>query len=113
MNQTAAVWLLIIVAALLANLPFINEKIFGLLALRSQPIKSFLIRVIELLVLYALIGLVGWLIESSLGNVFRQKWQFYVTTLTLFLVMGFPGFIYRYLLRRQQVNPTPIEKFPG
>jgi len=100
MNQTAAVWLLIIVAALLANLPFINERILGVLTLRGLPVKSFLVRLIELLVLYALIGLVGWAIESSLGNVFKQKWQFYVTTLTLFLVMGFPGFVYRYLLRK-------------
>ncbi len=100
MNQTAAVWLLIIVAALLANLPFINDRLLGVLTLRVMPVKSFLVRLIEMLVLYALIGLVGWAIESSLGNVFKQKWQFYVTTLTLFFVMGFPGFVYRYLLRK-------------
>lgn len=100
MNQTAAVWLLIIVSALLANLPFINEKLMGVMAMRALPVKSFFIRLIEMLVLYVLIGLVGWAIESTLGNVFKQKWQFYVTTLTLFFVMGFPGFVYRYLLRK-------------
>ena len=107
MNQTAAVWLLIMVAALLANLPFINERLLGVFALRSVPIKSFFVRLIELLLLYAMIGLVGWAIESSLGNVFKQKWQFYVTTLTLFFVMGFPGFVYRYLLRKN-IDKTAV-----
>ncbi len=109
MNQTAAVWLLIILAALLANLPFINEKLFGVLGMRTHPVKSFLIRVVELLILYAFIGLIGWALESSIGNVFNQKWQFYVTTLTLFLVMGFPGFVYRYLLLKHQPKPTALE----
>lgn len=102
MNQTAAVWLLIVLAAMLANLPFINERLFGFISLPRLQVKPFWLRLVELLVLYVLIGLIGWAIESSLGNVFRQKWQFYVTTLTLFLVMGFPGFVYRYLLRKQE-----------
>ena len=106
MNQTAAVWLLILLAALLANLPFVNEKLFGLISMGARSIKSLWIRLFELLVLYALIGLIGWAIEASLGNVFRQKWQFYVITLTLFLVLGFPGFVYRYLLKRSPLKPV-------
>jgi hypothetical protein len=35
-----------------------------------------------------------------IGNAFTQKWEFYATTFTLFLVMAFPGFVLRYLLRR-------------
>lgn len=106
MNQSAAVWLLILLAALLANLPFVNERLFGLISLGARSVKSFLIRLGELLVFYVLIGLIGWALEAAIGNVFRQKWQFYVITLTLFLVLGFPGFVYRYLLRRSPLKPV-------
>jgi hypothetical protein len=47
-----------------------------------------------------LIGAVGFTFERMIGNVFAQRWEFYATTLTLFLVMAFPGFVLRYLLRR-------------
>jgi hypothetical protein len=35
-----------------------------------------------------------------IGNVFTQRWEFYAITLSLFVVMAFPGFVFRYLLRR-------------
>jgi hypothetical protein len=35
-----------------------------------------------------------------IGNVFVQRWEFYATTFTLFVVMAFPGFVLRYLLKR-------------
>jgi hypothetical protein len=47
-----------------------------------------------------LVGLVGLTLERVIGNAFTQKWEFYATTFTLFLVMAFPGFVLRYLLRR-------------
>jgi membrane protein YqaA with SNARE-associated domain len=98
MNQNAAIWLLLVLAFAAANLPFFNERIFGMFALKGP--KPFVVRVIELLVLYVLIGAVGFTFERMIGNVFAQRWEFYATTLTLFLVMAFPGFVLRYLLRR-------------
>jgi len=47
-----------------------------------------------------LIGVVGWAFESALGNVFPQNWEFFAITLTLFAVLAFPGFVFRYLLKR-------------
>ncbi len=98
MNQHAAIWLLLVLAFAAANLPFLNERVFGLYALKGA--KPFLVRVLELIVLYLLIGIVGMTLERMIGNAFPQKWEFYATTFTLFLVMAFPGFVVRYLLKR-------------
>lgn len=102
MSQSAAVWLLILIALAAANLPFINERLFALIPLGAEPQrdKSFLLRVIELIVLYGLVGLLGFLFESTIGNPFRQRWEFYAITFSLFVVLAFPGFIVRYLMRR-------------
>jgi hypothetical protein len=62
--------------------------------------KSFLLRLCEVLVFYCLIGLLAFAFEASMGNAFQQGWEFYVITLSLFLVMAYPGYVYRYLLRR-------------
>jgi hypothetical protein len=40
------------------------------------------------------------LLESNAGNAFSQGWQFYAVTVCLFLVLAFPGFIFRYLRRK-------------
>jgi hypothetical protein len=114
MNQTVAIWLLIAIALIAANLPFINERLFGLIPLGSvrtdttdsgtaqsvQKDKSFWLRLVELLVLYGLVGLLGYLFESTIGNSFKQRWEFYAITFSLFVVLAFPGFVVRYLMRR-------------
>jgi TRAP-type mannitol/chloroaromatic compound transport system permease large subunit len=53
-----------------------------------------------MLVLYFLVLGVARLLESRLGNVPDQEWQFYAVTTCLFLVLAFPGFVLRYLKRR-------------
>jgi len=102
MNQNAAVWLLIVLAVVAANLPFINERLFALFPIRSFEggIKPFWIRLVEFFVWFGVIGLIGTLFESMIGNQFVQRWEFYVTGLTLFVVLAFPGFVLRYLLKR-------------
>jgi hypothetical protein len=55
----------------------------------------------ELLALYLLVGGVGMLLENSLSQNAPQGWEFYAVTLTLFITLGFPGFVYRYLLRHK------------
>ncbi len=85
--------------AVLANLPFFTESVFGVKRLKSGG-KPLAVRLLELLALYLLVLGVARLIESSQGNAFPQGWQFYATTVCLFLVLGFPGFVFRYLRRR-------------
>lgn len=102
MNQSAAVWLLILLAVVAANLPFINERLLAVVSVKSfaEGIKPFWVRVLELLFWYGVIGLLGMLFERMIGNTFAQRWEFYVTALSLFVVLAFPGFVVRYLLKR-------------
>ncbi|MGI4847005.1 MAG: DUF2818 family protein [Janthinobacterium lividum] len=116
MDLTAAVWLVILLALFGANLPFLNERLFGLFKLPSQhkggvngsagdqylflP-KPFWLRAIEMLVLYSLVGLLAWVIESRMGNAFTQHWEFFASTGCLFIVAAYPGFIWRYLRKQR------------
>ena len=83
-----------------ANLPFINERLLGVISLQKYPIKSFWIRLLELAVFYFLAGGLGFYLESSAGNRFEQKWEFYAITVCLMIVFAFPGFVYRYLRKK-------------
>ena len=85
--------------AVLANFPFFTESVLGVKRLKAGA-KPFFVRLLELLVLYLFVIGIGRLLESSQGNAFPQGWQFYATTACLFLVLGFPGFVFRYLRRR-------------
>ncbi len=87
--------------AFFANFPFVTESLFGIVRLK-QGGKPGLVRIVELLVLYAILLGIARLIEASQGNAFPQGWQFYAVTVCLFLVLGFPGFVYRYLRRRSE-----------
>lgn len=98
MNTSGAVWLVILVALLAANLPFLNNR---WLAIGPRaPSKSLAHRLAELLVFYLLVGGLGLALEQHQGQIYPQGWVFYATTGTLFLTLAFPGFVWRYLMRR-------------
>src|SRR3546814_7671807 len=92
--------------------------VFGLAALllafpgwrnRGHAIhKSFLARLLELLVFYGLIGTLGFAFEINIGNAFSPTWEFYAITLSLFLVLGYPGFVFRYLMRHSKPKQKPL-----
>lgn len=98
MGHTAEVWLVIGVALVAANLPFVNERLF-VLGPRRDP-KSLGWRVLELLLLAALALGLGLLIEARIGQRHAQGWEFYAAAGCLFLTFAFPGFVWRYLRRR-------------
>lgn len=100
MTATSYSWFVIGLAALAANLPFLNERLFGVLALPAFPHKPFWLRLLEMTVLYFAVGGVAWLLESRIGGVFSQRWEFYAITACLFLVLAFPGYVFRYLRKR-------------
>jgi hypothetical protein len=100
MDVSLSSWLVILLAVLAANLPFINERVFGVLPWRSTA-KPFWLRLLELFVLYLALGLIAFVLEARMGNRFRQGWEFYAVTGCLFIVLAYPGFVHRYLRRRQ------------
>ena len=104
MTQSVAVWLLIALALVSANLPFLSERILAVLPYRrggAPAVKPFWLRLLEVPVFYLLTGAVGHAFEGALGNRFTQGWEFYVITLCLYLVLAYPGFVFRYLYRRR------------
>lgn len=98
MTQTASIWLVIVVAFCAANLPFLSQRVLGVVAI-ARP-KSLGVRLLELVVLYFLSGALGLLLEKRAGQIAPQTWEFYAITATLFITLAFPGFVYRYLVRR-------------
>ncbi len=99
MSLTASVWFVILLALAAANLPFLTVRLFGVLPLKSP--KSLALRLLELLVLYALVGGAGLLLEQRAGQIAPQGWEFYAVTLSLFVTLAFPGFVWRYLYKHR------------
>ena len=99
MTQAASVWLVLLLALLLANMPFISNRLFAVYALKSP--KNLATRLAEMLVWYLLVGGLGIYLEQRTGQIAPQGWEFYAITGTLFLTFAFPGFTYRYLFKRR------------
>jgi len=99
MSQTASIWLVIIAALAAANLPFLTERLLGVVPLKGP--KSLALRVAELVLLYFLVGALGLALERRAGQVASQDWQFYAVTAALFATFAFPGFVWRYLVRHR------------
>lgn len=99
MSLTVAVLVLLGVAFVAANLPWMSER---LLFVFPAPggVKAGWLRLLEWLVLYFLVGGIALGLEQkSFGERQPQDWEFYAVTLCLFLVFALPGFIYRYDLK--------------
>jgi Na+(H+)/acetate symporter ActP len=90
---------LLLLALVFANLPFFTERIFFVKHAAGGG-KALGWRLFELAVLYAITGAVAWLMESRVGQVHPQNWEFYAITVCLFLVFAYPGFVWRYLWRK-------------
>lgn len=98
MNQSASVWLVLLVALAAANWPFCTERLL-LLGPRREP-KGLVWRLLELALLAALTLGLGFALEARLGQRHGQGWEFYAAALCLFVTFAFPGFVWRYLRKR-------------
>lgn len=99
MTQTASIWLVLALAFVAANLPFLTERVLGLVPLAGG--KSLAVRFGELVLLYFVVGGIGLLLEQHAGQIAPQGWEFYAVTGALFLTFAFPGFVWRYLYQRR------------
>jgi hypothetical protein len=98
--MSAAGWFIVLLALVGANLPFANQRLFSVVPLKATK-KNGWIRIAELIVLYFVVGALGFMLEARAGNRFEQGWQFYAVTFSLFLVLAFPGFTFQYLVKRR------------
>jgi len=92
-------WFVILLALFGANLHFSMNGLFAVLPL-SSPSKPVWLRLIELFVLYLVVGLIARGLESRIGSVFPQGWEFFAVTGCLFIVLAYPGFVMRYMRKR-------------
>lgn len=99
MDIATATWLLILIALLAANLPFLNQRLLAIFKI-TKTIKPVWVSLLELVFLYFVVGVFAYIIEAYTGQVKAQGWELYAVTACLFLVFAFPGFVYQYLLRR-------------
>lgn len=95
--MSAAVWLVLALALVAANLPFVNERLF-VVGPRRAP-KSLGWRLLELATLGGLVVLTGFVLEARIGQRHPQGWEFYAVVICLFATFAFPGFVWRYLRR--------------
>lgn len=100
MSIDLAINLLIITAIILANLPWIMARhLFLFFSLKKE--KPFLLALFEMSVYFLITVLLGYLLEGkTMGNHTAQGWEFWTTVTFLFIIFAFPGFIYRYNLRK-------------
>jgi hypothetical protein len=96
MNEASAAIFLILIAILVANLPWMSERIL-FLAKPASGHKSAWWRWLEWLLLYFIIGALALGMEYKVtGQIYPQDWEFYAVTVCLFLVFALPGFLYRH-----------------
>ena len=93
MEMTASTYILLILAVILANIPFLMPRWFGVLALKK---KHFGHHLIELVAGFLLTALLAYVLERRAGMLHEQGWEFYTVNICLFLVFAFPGFVWRY-----------------
>jgi hypothetical protein len=100
-NVSIYSWIVILLALLAANLPFLNQQLFAVVPLGrgADFVKPVWWRLIEMLILYFVVGGIATALESTIGNVFPHGWEFYAITGCLFLVFAFPGYVFRYLYK--------------
>lgn len=106
MDLTSSSWLVILLAVVGANLPFFNEKVFALISLKRSVAgvdraKPLFVRLVEMAVLYFVVGAIAVALEARIGTAFPQTWEFYAITGCLFIVLAFPGFVLRYLRKHR------------
>ena len=99
MSQTASVWLVLALAFAGANLPFLTQRLLGVVPVAGG--KNLAMRLGELVAMYFVVGGIGLLLEQRAGQIAPQGWEFYAVTGALFLTFAFPGFVWRYLYKNR------------
>ena len=106
MTTAFSVYSLIVLSFVLANLPWLNQRVFAVLPFAGGD-KPFALRLLEWLVGFGLAALLAWRFElgcasipaffgfsACAGEIYAKAWEFYTVAGVLFAVFALPGFIY-------------------
>ena len=99
MNQDVAIWAVLVAAVVAANLPYFSKRILLVGPVRAHKPAGWLL--LELLLLALMTLALGFLLEARIGQRQEQGWAFYAAAACLFITLGFPGFVWRYLRRHR------------
>ena len=98
MTGSTAIVVVLVLAFIAANLPWMSERI--LFVWKPAASKSPWTRLAEWFLLYILMGGIAMSLErKTMGEIHTQDWEFFAVTICLFLVFALPGFIYRHDLK--------------
>jgi hypothetical protein len=95
-----SLYLLLILAAILANLPFVLPRFVGFFRIANSDHKPVVFILFELMLGFAFLLFAGFMFESFAGGLYSKSWTFFVVMFFLFLVMAYPGFVYRFFWRK-------------
>jgi len=86
---------------LLANLAFVNQRLFLFIPVAGQGrMKSFWWRLVEWLVYFVIGMALGLYIEYAIGGIEAKGWEFWAISASIFAVFATPGFLWQYQLRK-------------
>lgn len=91
--MTASMYILLVLALIFANAPFLTQKLLGVIPLVKKHIGH---HVFELFVGFGITAALAYLLESRAGAIHPQDWEFYVTVVCLYVIFAFPCFVWRY-----------------
>jgi len=96
--MNSSVILILVIAFVLANLPWLSDKHFIVFNPRQGSKKSSWIRLFEWLVYGFLTLIFASALEKKIfASSHTQDWEFYAVFFSLFFVFAFPSFVYRHL----------------
>lgn len=100
MDQNAAIWAVLLAAVVAANWPYFSDRILLVGPKRAPKPAGW--RLLELFLLALLTLALGFALEARIGQRQEQGWAFYAAAACLFITLGFPGFVWRYLRRHHE-----------
>jgi len=90
-------------ALIAANLTWFSERFLFLFEVKGK--KPFKIRLLEIIVMYLVMGALAMGFEyKTAGQLHQQSWEFFVITFCLFVVFSLPGFLYEFLFKNIQLK---------
>ncbi len=101
----AGCWLL---ATQAGNLPYMLAGVLllaltmyapGAMVSSSVPVKHVSTRLLEVLAGYFVVGAIGCAIEANYANPSQKNWEFYTIAACLYVVLAYPGFVWRHLMK--------------
>ncbi|WP_044977978.1 DUF2818 family protein [Taylorella asinigenitalis] len=70
----------------------------GIATRKHIQFKNIFLNFFEIIFFMLFVGAIGFFIEGYFSNQVSQNWQFYAVGACIFLVMAFPGFVWRHLM---------------